>query len=72
MAFASVRSAEKREIVRRAAHEVGVELEVLVFDVTDASACDEALADLELYGLVNNSGHFNAGAVPRLAGRSSR
>lgn len=58
-----VRSDEKAQVLLDNAQQAGVEVAPLVLDVTDADACDEVLAGLDLYGLVNNAGYYNAGAV---------
>ncbi len=58
-----VRSEEKAEVLTTAAREAGVEVEPVLLDVTDADACEKVMAGLELYGLVNNAGYTNTGAV---------
>lgn len=59
----TARSAAKAEVVQRAAADAGVEVEVRLLDVTDAEQCEAVLADLRLYGLVNNAGYTNSGAI---------
>jgi NAD(P)-dependent dehydrogenase (short-subunit alcohol dehydrogenase family) len=59
----TVRSAEKADVLKRAATDAGVRVEAVLLDVTDAGACAEALGNLELHGLVNNAGYTNTGAV---------
>jgi NAD(P)-dependent dehydrogenase (short-subunit alcohol dehydrogenase family) len=59
----SVRSDAKAELVHSAAAEAGVEVETVLLDVTDAQRCEEVLAGLSLYGLVNNAGYSLTGAV---------
>ncbi len=59
----SVRSESKAEIVAKAAANAGVEVDTVQLDVTDAEACEEVMADLELFGLVNNAGYGVTGAV---------
>jgi NAD(P)-dependent dehydrogenase (short-subunit alcohol dehydrogenase family) len=59
----SVRSEEKAETVAKAAADAGVEVETVLLDVTDAEACERVMADLELYGLVNNAGYTGTGAI---------
>ena len=60
----SVRSAEKAEIVHKAAAEAGVEVATVLLDVTDATRCRTALEEVgPLYGLVNNAGYGVTGAV---------
>ena len=59
----TVRSAEMADILGRAASEAGVNVEAAILDVTDADACDELMGKYDLYGLVNNAGFTNTGAV---------
>lgn len=59
----SVRSEAKADVVHEAAREAGVEVETVLLDVTDADQCEEVMADLELYGLVNNAGYAVTGAI---------
>ena len=59
----TVRSEEKVEVLGDAAREAGVDVEPVLLDVTDAERCEEVMEGLELYGLVNNAGYTNAGAI---------
>jgi NAD(P)-dependent dehydrogenase (short-subunit alcohol dehydrogenase family) len=59
----TVRSSEKADVLRRAASQAAVHVEPAILDVTDVSACAEVMTNLELYGLVNNAGYSNTGAV---------
>jgi NAD(P)-dependent dehydrogenase (short-subunit alcohol dehydrogenase family) len=59
----TVRSSEKGDVLRRAASEAAVHIESAILDVTDAGACAEIMSNLDLYGLVNNAGYSNTGAV---------
>lgn len=59
----SVRSAAKAEVLAEAADEAGVEVETVLLDVADADACADVMDGLDLYGLVNNAGYSNTGAV---------
>lgn len=59
----SVRSEAKADTVRAAAAAAGVDVETVLFDVTDAEACAEVIGGLDLYGLVNNAGYSMTGAV---------
>lgn len=59
----SVRSEAKAEIVAKAAADAGVEVETVLLDVTDADACENVLAGLDLYALVNNAGYALNGAI---------
>lgn len=59
----SVRSAEKADVVAKAAADAGVEVETVLLDVTDAEQCAKVMDGLDLYGLVNNAGYGLTGAV---------
>lgn len=59
----SVRSEAKAVELRDAAAHAGVEVEPVFLDVTDADSCRRVVAGLDLYGLVNNAGYTNTGAV---------
>jgi NAD(P)-dependent dehydrogenase (short-subunit alcohol dehydrogenase family) len=59
----SVRSDAKAEVVHAAAADAGVEVETVLLDVADAGSCEAAMEGLELFGLVNNAGFTNTGAV---------
>lgn len=59
----TVRSAEKAEVLKKAAAEAGVTVESEILDVTDPDACAEIISRFELYALVNNAGYTNTGAV---------
>jgi len=68
----SVRSEAKAEVVHAAAREAGVEVETVLLDVTDAGRCEEVLADLRLYALVNNAGYPVMGAVEDVGDEEAR
>jgi NAD(P)-dependent dehydrogenase (short-subunit alcohol dehydrogenase family) len=59
----SVRDADKAAEVEKAAAETGVKVDTVVFDVTDEAAVERVVPDLSLWGLVNNAGYMNVGAV---------
>jgi len=59
----SVRSDAKADVVAKAAADEGVEVETILLDVADAAQCERALSGLRLYGLVNNAGYGQVGAV---------
>jgi NAD(P)-dependent dehydrogenase (short-subunit alcohol dehydrogenase family) len=59
----TVRSKAKAKILHEAAADAGVTVESMLLDVTDAARCEEVLADLELYALVNNAGYALTGAI---------
>lgn len=69
----SVRSEAKAAAMLDAAAAAGVEVEAVILDVTDADACVEVCDDLGvLYGLVNNAGYTNAGAVEDVSDDDAR
>jgi len=60
----SVRSDDKAAVLATAAAAAGVEVETVLLDVTDPAACGRVVAEVgDLYGLVNNAGYTNTGAV---------
>jgi NAD(P)-dependent dehydrogenase (short-subunit alcohol dehydrogenase family) len=59
----SVRSEEKAEVVAKAAADAGADIETVVLHVDDPASCEEVMADLSLYGLVNNAGYGLMGAI---------
>ncbi len=59
----SVRSPVKAKSVHQAAEEAGVDVETVLLDVSDAAQCEEVMAGLELFGLVNNAGYAVTGAI---------
>lgn len=59
----SVRSDAKAEVVRAAAAEADVQVDTVIMDVADADSCQRAMSGLDLYGLVNNAGYTNTGAI---------
>jgi len=59
----SVRSAAKATLVREAAAEAGVKVETVILDVTDPAACRRVVNRVKPYGLVNNAGYAETGAV---------
>jgi short-subunit dehydrogenase len=68
----SVRSPAKAKVLRRAAREAGVEVDTVLLDVTDAEGCAEVMADLDLYGLVNNAGYALTGAIEDVSDEEAR
>ncbi len=68
----SVRSAAKAKSLVAAAHAEGVEVDTVQLDVTDADQCEAVLADLELYGLVNNAGYALTGAIEDVSDAEAR
>ncbi len=59
----SVRSAEKAEVVARAAADAGVEVDTVLLDVTDVDGCAEVVDRIRPWGLVNNAGYGMTGAI---------
>lgn len=59
----TARSDEKAESLAKAATDVGVDVETVVLDVTDAQRCEDLVPALDLWGLVNNAGYMNVGRV---------
>ncbi len=59
----SVRSAAKADMVKEAAAEAGVEVETVLLDVTDADQCEAVVDALRPWGLVNNAGYGQTGAI---------
>jgi NAD(P)-dependent dehydrogenase (short-subunit alcohol dehydrogenase family) len=62
-AVGSVRSEAKADLVAKAAADAGVHVDTILLDVADAEQCRRALAGLRLYGLVNNAGYGQVGAI---------
>jgi len=68
----SVRSPEKADAVAKAAADAGVEVETVLLDVTDEARCGEVLSELALYGLVNNAGYGQTGAIEDVPDEEAR
>ncbi|HVF74399.1 MAG TPA: SDR family oxidoreductase [Acidimicrobiales bacterium] len=68
----SVRSEQKAELVAKAAADAGVEVSTVLLDVADAAQCEQALAGLRLYGLVNNAGYAVTGAIEDVPDEEAR
>lgn len=71
-AIGGARTAEKADLVIRAARDAGHEVETVLLDVTDAAACAEVVAPLDLYGLVNNAGYALTGAIEDVSDEEAR
>jgi NAD(P)-dependent dehydrogenase (short-subunit alcohol dehydrogenase family) len=71
-AVAAVRSAAKARAVSRAAKAAGVKVKTVTLDVTDAARCEEVIADLKPYGLVNNAGMPASGAIEDVSDDDAR
>ncbi|HET6965067.1 MAG TPA: SDR family NAD(P)-dependent oxidoreductase [Acidimicrobiales bacterium] len=59
----TVRSEAKAAIVRQEAERAGVQVETALLDVTDAAGCEEVIARVRPWALVNNAGYGGIGAV---------
>jgi NAD(P)-dependent dehydrogenase (short-subunit alcohol dehydrogenase family) len=59
----TVRSEDKARTVRTAAERAGVEVETVLLDVNDASACAEVIDRVRPWALVNNAGYGGIGAI---------
>ncbi|MDQ1439611.1 MAG: hypothetical protein QOK43_3240 [Acidimicrobiaceae bacterium] len=60
----TVRSEDKADVVAKAAADAGVSVETVLLDVTDAQGCERVVREVgTLYGLVNNAGYGQVGAV---------
>ncbi len=59
----SVRSQAKADMVNEAAAEAGLEVETVLLDVTDADRCRAVVDRLRPWGLVNNAGYGQTGAI---------
>lgn len=68
----TVRSTEKADVLKRAASDAGVTVEPVILDVTDSDACADVMHRFELYGLVNNAGYTNTGAVEDTSDEDAR
>src|SRR2546421_7034298 len=68
----TARSEEKAERIEKAAADAGVTVETLLLDITDAEGCERALSGLRLFGLVNNAGYSNTGAVEDVSDEDAR
>ena len=68
----SVRSPEKADVVAKAAAEAGVEVETVLLDVTDAAGCRQAVGELSPYGVVNNAGYGQTGAIEDVSDDEAR
>jgi short-subunit dehydrogenase len=59
----SVRSEDQVDLVEQEARQADVKIDPVVLDVADTDECASVVADMELYGLVNNAGFFNVGTI---------
>jgi len=68
----TVRSEAKADVVHAAAEDAGVVVETMLLDVSDPDSCEEVMDGLQLFGLVNNAGYTNSGAVEDVDDESAR
>ncbi|HEX9259240.1 MAG TPA: SDR family NAD(P)-dependent oxidoreductase [Acidimicrobiales bacterium] len=69
----TARTEAKADVVRKAARDAGVTVEVVLLDVTDAAGCTEVVEGIEdLYGLVNNAGIGVTGAIEETSDDEAR
>lgn len=59
----SVRSEAKADEVAKAAADAGVRVDTVLLDVTDAERGREVIEELQPFGIVNNAGYSNLGAI---------
>lgn len=62
-AVGSVRSSAKARTVHAAARKAGVDVDTVVLDVGDAAGCRRVIDNLQPFGVVNNAGVSNLGAI---------
>jgi NAD(P)-dependent dehydrogenase (short-subunit alcohol dehydrogenase family) len=68
-AVGSVRSPAKARTVHAAARAAKVTVDTVILDVSDAAGCARVIDELRPYGVVNNAGISNLGAVEDVADR---
>ena len=68
----TARSAEKLEVLEKAARDAGVEVEGAILDVTDEPACAEVVERADLWAVVNNAGYMNVGRVVDVSREEAR
>ena len=68
----SVRSRAKADQVAKAAAAAGVEVETVIFDVTDAAAGKRVINRLKPYAVINNAGFPATGAVEDVGDEEAR
>jgi NAD(P)-dependent dehydrogenase (short-subunit alcohol dehydrogenase family) len=59
----SARTAAKAETIQRQAEAAGVPVDTTVLDVADSGSYENVVAGLNLWGVVNNAGYMNLGAI---------
>lgn len=68
----AARSEEKAEALATATRDQCLDVETRLLDVTEADGCARVTSGLELYGLVNNAGYYNVGAVEEVPDADAR
>jgi NAD(P)-dependent dehydrogenase (short-subunit alcohol dehydrogenase family) len=73
----SARSEAKADLLKKAAVDAGVDVGTVLFDVSDAAACEQAIDDVvgrygRLDGLVNNAGYSATGAIEDVSDDEAR
>jgi NAD(P)-dependent dehydrogenase (short-subunit alcohol dehydrogenase family) len=68
----SVRSPDKADEVEKAAADAGVAVRTVELDVDDPARCAEVVAEVRPWGLVNNAGFAQSGAVEELDDDAAR
>jgi NAD(P)-dependent dehydrogenase (short-subunit alcohol dehydrogenase family) len=68
----SVRSPDKADEVEKAAAEAGAPVRTVELDVDDPARCAEVVAEVRPWGLVNNAGFAQSGAVEELDDDAAR
>jgi NAD(P)-dependent dehydrogenase (short-subunit alcohol dehydrogenase family) len=71
-AVAAVRSPGRARAVARAAKAAGVKVKTVTLDVTDAAQCEQVIAEIKPYGLVNNAGVAASGAIEDVSDADAR
>lgn len=59
----SARTAAKAETIQRQAEAAGVPVDTVVLDVADSGSYENVVAGLDPWGVVNNAGYINLGAI---------
>jgi NAD(P)-dependent dehydrogenase (short-subunit alcohol dehydrogenase family) len=68
----TVRSRAKARAVHDAARDAGVEVETVLLDVTEATACQRVVEQVRPDVLVNNAGYSTTGAIEDVGDREAR
>jgi NAD(P)-dependent dehydrogenase (short-subunit alcohol dehydrogenase family) len=68
----SVRSADKANVLKKAAAKAKVKVGTVILDVTDAAACERIVDELEPWAVVNNAGFATAEAVEDVSDEEAR